>query len=297
MKHYVLCQHGLLGNAADFQRLADHFNSRNDQPVRVIILEKSSGLTQTLDGVEEGGSRCLNEILSLIWSETISRGSRISFVGHSLGGLYFRFALREIESHYTKIWDDFSLERIACIFLATPHVGIDCSGWIVRNSVKHLFRHFSSTARDLNLTSNVLTQISDEKGLESLNHFKSVILYGNAQCDNLVSLSSSLILTSDSVPLVDTPTSDTVVITELTSHETTTHDSSNARSDIIECLNKGLKHVRKFAVWFPQKLPNSLRFMDNTAHHRIVCHGILDRGKEGLPVVHHLEAVLERLDK
>ena len=292
MKHYILCQHGLLGSQADFRNLAEHFHSLAEKSVEVVILSASTGMTQTLDGVVEGGRRCMHEILNLLQTGAIQRNSQVSFLGHSLGGLYVRYALRQIQIDHPTLWDDFCVKRNLCIFLATPHLGIECSNWVIRKSVDFLFRHVSSTAEDLSLRSPILRNLADEVGIESLNEFKRVVLYGNFRGDNLVSLSSSLLVPPGAVP--QTNTTSGTSITEFSPPSTTTNSSdvTDSRSFILHHLSSGLHNLSRFIVFFPPGLLGGLSVIDNTAHHRIICHGILDRGKAGLPILKHIEDLI-----
>ena len=293
MKHFVLCQHGLLGNQSDFQNLAEHFHSLPGNPVEVLILKSSSGVTQTLDGVAQGGSRCMSEIMNLLKTGLIPKHSKLSLVGHSLGGLYLRYALREIEKNHSGLWDEFCVKRNLCIFLATPHLGIECSSWVIRNSVNFLFRHVSKTAEDLSLQSTVLTDLADELGINSLNAFNRIILYGNVCGDNLVSIVSSLIIRQGSfVPETAISTQTIIKEVDLSKESQVSTESTDARKILLGKLSLGLKNVSRYSVQFPPGLPGNLSVVDNTAHHRIICHGILDRGKAGLPVLKHIEDLI-----
>jgi hypothetical protein len=104
VKHYIICQHGLLGSSRDFKLLKEYFEAKPDDFFEVIALKNSSNLLGTLDGIKAGGTRCMNEILCLLWGGQIEEGSFISFIGHSMGGLYLRFALRQLETYYPKIF-------------------------------------------------------------------------------------------------------------------------------------------------------------------------------------------------
>jgi len=291
MKHYILCQHGLLGSQADFRNFAEYFHSIPGNPVEVIILTASAGVTQTLDGVSKGGRRCMNEIRGLFESGVIPKHSTVSLLGHSLGGLYIRYALRQIEIDNPTLWESFCVKRNFCIFLATPHLGIECSGWVIRNSVNFIFRHLSSTADDLSLRSTILEDISDSAGVQSLIKFERIVLYGNRRGDNLVSLSSSLLVLPGS--LTETHTDPGTTVTEF--FPSSVADVSNPtenRAVIERNINSGVRNLSRFIVNFSPGLPETLAVVDNSAHYRIICHEIIDRGKAGLPVLKHIEGLL-----
>lgn len=295
MKHYILCQHGLLGTQSDFRTFSEHFHATAGNSVEVVILQESAGLTQTLDGVEAGGNRCMHEILNLVRNGTISTQSQISMIGHSLGGLYVRYALRQIEIEYPLLWDEYNLKRTLCIFLATPHCGVECSSWLIRHSVDRLFRHVSRTADDLSLKSPSLTELADDFGIKSLENFAGIAFYGNERGDNLVSPTSALALPSFYRSDIHSETSSNVLITEL-ARKFQDDEGCDTRATIVNRINNGLKNIRRFLVRFQPGLPQIFSMVDNTAHHRIICHGVLDRGKAGIPVIEHIEALINSSD-
>ena len=301
---YVLCQHGLLGKSVDFKALVEHFNHENSE-VKVIVLKASASMAKTLDGIEAGGKRCYNEIMELIWSEQIPKGSTVSVLGHSQGGLYLRFALREIHKHYNTIWEEYELKRKYSIFIATPHTGVHCSSWYIRNSVRYLFKHVSTSARDLILASSILLEISDYDGVDSLNAFERNVFYGNQARDNLVSASSALILSREVPNSTNSPQKNRQEMMTITEY-LENHDDENCetygvidpkcanpiKAKIVMLLNQGLKRVSRFLVNSPSALPSVLEQFDNSAHTRIICHGLMDKSRVGMPMIEHLQRIL-----
>ena len=293
--HYVLCQHGVLGNRVDFHTLVHHFN-HPDSVVKVVVLTASEKFFQTLEGIEAAGHRCIAEIRKLVSDGEIPQGSTVSVLGHSMGGLVLRFALRELEIESVDFWNQHGLVRKYAIFIASPHTGILGSSWLIRTSCAMLLRHVSGTAEDLVLASPILLAISDDYGIASLNAFDRVVLYGNQARDKVVSVSSALVLSSDLVGGgMSTAARDIMTITEFLheqSEEQETFEEDPVRTQIVKNLNNGLTRVSRFLVDSPSSLPSFFQVFDNTAHTRIIAHGLLDRSKVGLPMIEHLQRIL-----
>jgi hypothetical protein len=128
-----------MGNALEMEALKDsllqqsEIRSQRKRKVlkrneRVVIHSASCNEGKTHDGITAGGRRVANEINDLVqelWSKQQSSNKiRLSLVGNSLGGLYARFALSEIQ------WTDSSSKRPTnhliphhFVTTATPHLG------------------------------------------------------------------------------------------------------------------------------------------------------------------------------
>jgi hypothetical protein len=299
VRHYIICQHGLLGSPRDFKSLKEYFEAKPDDFFDVISLKSSSGFIHTLDGIKAGGTRCMNEILCILWGGKIEPGSFVSFIGHSMGGLFLRFALRQLECDYPKIFCDLNLRRKICFFVATPHAGIDTPAWYIRSSVRVLFRHVFQTAKDLNLDSHVLLDLCDGNGIASLNHFDRTIFYGNIVGDSLVSVYTALVLP----PHVNVPIASATRTMKIEAYL----EDHNAfrpapieeisvdppvRDIIVSRMNSKICNTSRYVVEIPSGLPTFLSRFDNTAHHRIICHGVLDPGRVGMPMLEHIKRVL-----
>jgi hypothetical protein len=301
IKHYVVCQHGLFGTRRDFARIDEYFNHPNSE-VKVIVLQRNETWLGTLDGVVPAGERCFNEIMELIYNERFARGAMVSFLGHSMGGLYLRYALRKIHEKYSHIWAEYSLRLNYAIFIASPHAGVWCSSWMIRVSCNYVFQYIANTARDLILTSDILVDLTDKNGIDSLNAFTRVILYGNEARDKVVSASSSLILNPFSLPPVHASVRAKQEVMTIREFLCTHSDEKEELIDpprmnpkqkkIIFNINKGLNHVSRFLVDSPSSLPSIFQQFDNTAHTRIICHGLMDRNRVGMPMIEHIERIL-----
>ena len=168
--HFCFLMHGLNGQSKDLNYLqamlqctADQYVSCRKKPSRGDSLEESkleniiihniqSNERKTKDGIENGGSRMANEIVSVIQTE-IQRQKNItkdqtnktklldrkvnitiSVVGNSLGGLYSRYAVALLSDLFTEK-DDGTYSTMLCNYTvnivfnvfcttATPHLGV-----------------------------------------------------------------------------------------------------------------------------------------------------------------------------
>ncbi|GAV79388.1 DUF676 domain-containing protein [Cephalotus follicularis] len=91
--HLVVMVNGIIGSAQNWRYAAKQFLKRYPEDVIVHCSERNSGML-TFDGVDVMGERLAEEVISVInchpsvW--------KISFVGHSLGGLVARYAIARL---------------------------------------------------------------------------------------------------------------------------------------------------------------------------------------------------------
>ncbi|KAF0901488.1 hypothetical protein E2562_003481 [Oryza meyeriana var. granulata] len=141
--HLLVLVHGIMASPSDWtygqavlkRRLGDGF---------FIYASSSNIYTKTFDGIDVAGRRLANEVLDVIWKT--AGLSKISFLAHSLGGLFARYAISILYSMETKdtgqsctaittggsgksecnsgLGAIAGLEPINFITLATPHLGV-----------------------------------------------------------------------------------------------------------------------------------------------------------------------------
>ena len=296
-KHYILCQHGLFGNKHDFERFQEHFDGFPDEQVHVVLLTRNSRPTRTLDGIVAAGSRCFDEILEFIAGLPLEVDNNMSFIGHSMGGLILRYALRKIEVVDPDLWSRSKITRKLAIFLACPHVGIGGSSWIVRMTSQHFLRHLSRTVSDLTLKSPDLSDLCDTMGMDSLRPYDRIILIANVSGDRLVSAESALVVAELTPPAVDESAgkADVLIVEYCQTVKVTVHGSIKPEQQmIIDTFNRELTNVSRYLVAFPPSYPSLFRHFDNSAHAKIVCHGWLDSARTGFPVVKHVATLLNK---
>ncbi|GAU39855.1 hypothetical protein TSUD_69020 [Trifolium subterraneum] len=151
--HLLVLVHGILASTADWTYAEAELKRRLGKNF-LIYVSSSNTYTKTFTGIDGAGKRLADEVLQVV-KKTESL-KRISFLAHSLGGLFARYAIAVLYSRDTYNRDQpgdlaystagnsqstsFSkggmiagLEPINFITLATPHLGVRgkrqvCSG-------------------------------------------------------------------------------------------------------------------------------------------------------------------------
>ncbi|CAH8340131.1 unnamed protein product, partial [Eruca vesicaria subsp. sativa] len=134
--HLVVMVNGLIGSAQNWRFAAKLFLKKYPQDL-VVHCDKRNHSTQTFDGVDVMGGRLAEEVVRSVIKRHPSL-QKISFIGHSLGGLIARYAVaclyeqesrQELPQNSEDISDTCLKERIAglepvyFITSATPHLG------------------------------------------------------------------------------------------------------------------------------------------------------------------------------
>lgn len=88
--HLIITVNGIIGRADNWRYAAKQFLKSYPQDVIVYCSERNSS-SLTFDGVDVMGERLADEVISVI--ERYPHLCKISFIGHSLGGLIARYAI------------------------------------------------------------------------------------------------------------------------------------------------------------------------------------------------------------
>ncbi|XP_056689136.1 putative lipase ROG1 isoform X2 [Spinacia oleracea] len=88
--HLIVMVNGIIGSAENWRYAAKQFLKAYPQDVLVHCSERNTS-TLTFDGVDVMGERLADEVISVIERYPYLR--KISFIGHSLGGLIARYAI------------------------------------------------------------------------------------------------------------------------------------------------------------------------------------------------------------
>ncbi|XP_065880836.1 lipid droplet phospholipase 1 [Euphorbia lathyris] len=142
--HLVVMVNGIMGSAQNWNYAAKQFLIHFPRDV-IVHCSKVNSSTSTFDGVDVMGERLAKEVISVI--ERHPSVKKISFIGHSLGGLVARYAIAKLyrQGPVNELsqangdrksygFEDMSiqeklkrsiagLEPINFITLATPHLG------------------------------------------------------------------------------------------------------------------------------------------------------------------------------
>jgi membrane protein YqaA with SNARE-associated domain len=232
--HLVVMVNGLIGSAQNWRFAAKQMLKKYPQDL-LVHCSKRNHSTQTFDGVDVMGERLAEEVRSVIKRHPSLQ--KISFVGHSLGGLIARYAIgrlyeqesrEELPHNSDDIGDKCSIEepkaRIAglepvyFITSATPHLGsrghkqvplfsgsytlerlaTRMSGCLGKTG-KHLFLADSDGGKPP-LLLRMVKDSRDLKFISALQCFKRRIAYANTSFDHLVGWSTSSIRRHNELP-------------------------------------------------------------------------------------------------
>ncbi|CAN7057747.1 unnamed protein product [Brassica oleracea var. botrytis] len=189
----------------------------------IVHCDRRNHSTQTFDGVDVMGQRLAEEVRTVIKRHPSLQ--KISFVGHSLGGLIARYAVACLYEQESPQNSEEPKERIAglepvCfITSATPHLGsrghkqvplfsgshtleklATRMSWCLGKTGKHLFL---ADGDDDGKPPLLLRMVSDRRNLKfisALRCFKRRIAYANTTFDHLVGWSTSSIRRRSELP-------------------------------------------------------------------------------------------------
>jgi hypothetical protein len=127
--HLIVLQHGLSGTAVDLAFLKERLDAlAGARGARVRVHCAASNVGRTADGVAAGGARLAAEVLEVAAACGPSL-AELSLVGNSLGGIYARYAARELADGAGATVAR-GLRPRALVTLATPHLGVRRFTWL-----------------------------------------------------------------------------------------------------------------------------------------------------------------------
>lgn len=240
--HLVILSNGIFGTSGDLSYLHSQLTKKG-----CFVLQSSVNENlRTLYGVEKGGCLLAEEVLQTCRKYNSFR--RISFVGNSLGGLYARYAVRELF--------DPSLGLIAglqpqhFVTIATPHLGVRNFTYLdVPDNLKILVSTMLlSTGKDLFQTDAegkktlLYNMATDPKFLIPLESFKSRRMYANLDNDFVVPLGTAACIQSNEVHKLRSQLSKKygIVVTLSSSRKERPSSSSGVGRDLLDEMIESL---------------------------------------------------------
>ena len=185
--HLVLLTHGLGGSPKELlyiqKTLSRHFEIHKD----LIFKIPNCNYKKTSDGILNGAKRLVEWILIELSKYPIDR---ISFVSHSLGGIYTRCVVGLLHDHgliprY--------LRPINFITLATPHLGSKQHVYLFHNMHAFIVSKFiGQTVLELTMTDSTdpkttfMNLLCNETYLAPLKMFSNLVAYSNVDSDYTV---------------------------------------------------------------------------------------------------------------
>lgn len=252
IKHLVILTHGLHSNTTvDMSYIQEQIYKTQDKyPDETIVVDGFPGnVCQTEKGVKYLGSRLAEYIVNKSYDNDVKK---ISFIGHSLGGLIQTFAIAYIAVKYS--WFFTKVEPINFITLASPLLGIvtDNPAYI---KLLLSFGVIGKTGQDLSLEENskgndpLLFLLPGEPAREILSKFKKRTLYANAINDGIVPLYTAGLLFMDYDSILKSLKESTDLKVEednITVAQNTDFFKKNFISPLTKMIN----------VWAPQRMSN-----------------------------------------
>jgi pimeloyl-ACP methyl ester carboxylesterase len=119
--HIVVLVHGNNGSPADFDAVERALGVKFGGE-QLLVVKSSANHQSTSLGVEIGGTRLAKEIADAVLAFDLDpRVSRykLSMVGHSLGGLYARFAVVQLMDALSML----NMDYVSFVTICTPHLG------------------------------------------------------------------------------------------------------------------------------------------------------------------------------
>ncbi|XP_061369596.1 putative lipase ROG1 isoform X2 [Gastrolobium bilobum] len=207
--HLIITVNGLIGSAQNWKFAAKQFLKRYPDDAIVHCSECNSAML-TFDGVDVMGERLAEEVISVI--KRYPSVQKISFIGHSLGGLVARYAIAKLygkdmsmefsqgngncesqisdqECHDRKYEGKIAgLEPINFITSATPHLGsrghkqvpMFCGFYSLEKAVSHVAGFFGRTGKHLFLTDSkngkpplLLQMVRDSEDMKFMSALRS----------------------------------------------------------------------------------------------------------------------------
>lgn len=187
-QHLVVTVHGLSGFASDLAYVGRQLESESKGEMLVLACRCNEG--RTFDGLAKGGSRVAEEVSNFVTQNP--ELSTISFIGNSLGGLYARYALKDLHENRSIA----GLRPAAFVTTAAPHLGVRSALYApVLSPLAALLApagFVSRSARDAVRQTSILRDMVDEPFLAPLRAFRARRAYAALNGDFMVPFDSAL---------------------------------------------------------------------------------------------------------
>ncbi|KAG0619021.1 hypothetical protein M758_4G109300 [Ceratodon purpureus] len=203
-EHLLVLVHGINAGPKDWDDVTEVLQSELGSSF-LIHASSANPTFQTFVGVDLAGKRLADEVWQIVKMKPGLK--RISFVAHSLGGLFQRYAVASL--YNPKDSTIAGLEPVQFVTIATPHLGMRGSkslpmafGMPVLEELAAIFT-VGRTARQLFLTDGesnesplllrMATDCNEGRFISALRAFNSRVTYANVTFDQMVGWRTSSI--------------------------------------------------------------------------------------------------------
>lgn len=180
--HLFVLISGLDGFAADLL----FFHNRLAAFPHILPLSPTVNHYKTRDGINGGAQRILSYIEPII--KLNPSLCKISFIGHSLGGIYARQIIHLMQSSFG------SIKLCNYVSLVSPHVGSRQHAKLIGNFlISCIPQLFGQTGRELFLvdSDHFMLQLADQEHINRLAAFDNLMTYANCFNDFSVHYSTA----------------------------------------------------------------------------------------------------------
>jgi predicted alpha/beta superfamily hydrolase len=130
--HLFIFVHGFQGNSFDMKQLKNNLSLIH--PESLFMCSTSNEYNQTEGNIDDMGKRLAKEVLEFI-NENLPLCSlgRMSFIGHSLGGLIIRSCLPLLSKFHDKMFTYISLSSPHLGYMYTSSKLVEAGIWLLKN--------------------------------------------------------------------------------------------------------------------------------------------------------------------
>jgi hypothetical protein len=191
MSHLVVLLHGLNGSPSELFYLKERLEATFESGIVVEIPD--CNYNKTTDGILQGSNRLLQWLQEYLNDKKFEW---ISFIGHSLGGIYARALVGLM--HQGKMLPD-RLRPANFITLATPHLGARQHVMIKEEWHRAIVtRYFGQTVLELTVTdfdheNSFMYSLTESFYMKPLELFPQLIAYSNTKLDFTVNFETGAI--------------------------------------------------------------------------------------------------------
>jgi hypothetical protein len=166
--HLIILVHGFQGNSYDMRMIKNTISLINPG---CVLLPSSSNQDDTECDISEMGKKLANEVKNFLkdWNEG-SIFKKISFIGHSIGGLIIRASLPHLSEYSDKMWMYMSLSSPHLGYMYSTSTLIDAGIWVLKTWKKSKSLEQLSLSDAKELKDTLIYKLSSFEGLNWFNY-------------------------------------------------------------------------------------------------------------------------------
>ena len=166
--HLIVLVHGFQGNSFDMRLIKYNLSLINQN---LVFLSSQSNQDDTESDFKILGERLANEVKQFMkeWNNGIMF-NKISFIGHSIGGIIIRSCLPLLEEYSCKMFFYCSLSSPHLGYAFTNSTLVDAGMWLLKKIKKCVSLEQLSFSDEKSMDKSFLYELSEAKGLKWFKH-------------------------------------------------------------------------------------------------------------------------------